>query len=116
MIFFTGVFTSLFHKLQFITFDLVRFVLMETPISDQREEEQIDIEADLEELENEDTEDEELKFDPEKDLWVSVRVERRSVRERDSVSESYWVWEVERRAEPSYFLLSILYCNSGGRS
>ena len=82
--------------------NLVLFVLMETPISDQREEEQIDVEADLEELVNEDTEDEELKFDPEKDLWVSVRVERRSGRDSVTVSESsYWVWEVA----PSQILL-----------
>lgn len=69
---------------------LILFVLMETPISDQRQEEHIDVEADIEEIEAEDTEDEELKFDPDKDLWVSVRVER-----RESVTESsYWVWEV----------------------
>ena len=60
-------------------------------VSDQREGEEIDVEADIE---HDDTEDEELKFDPDKDLWVSVRVER-SGRDRDSVSESsYWVWEV----------------------
>ena len=69
---------------------------METPISDQREKEQIDVEADIQELEPEETEDEELKFDPDKDLWVSVRVERRSVRDRVSES-SNWVWEVESR-------------------
>ena len=69
---------------------LFLFVLMETPISDQRQEEHIDVEADIEEIEADDTEDEELKFDPDKDLWVSVRVER-----RESVTESsYWVWEV----------------------
>ena len=69
---------------------------METPISDQMEKEQIDVEADIQELEPEETEDEELKFDPDKDLWVSVRVERRSVRDRVSES-SNWVWEVESR-------------------
>ena len=63
-------------------------------VSDQREGEEIDVEADIQEIEHDDTEVEELKFDPDKDLWVSVRVER-SGRDRDRVSESsYWVWEV----------------------
>ena len=63
-------------------------------VSDQRKGEEIDVEADIQEIEHDETEDEELKFDPDRDLWVSVRVER-SGRDRDSVSESsYWVWEV----------------------
>ena len=66
---------------------------METLVSNQREDEEIIVGAVTEEIEQDETEDEELKFDPDKDLWVSVRVERRSGRE--SVSESsYWVWEV----------------------
>ena len=66
---------------------------METLLSNQREDEELNVGADIEEIEQDETEDEELKFDPDKDLWVSVRVERRSGRE--SVSESsYWVWEV----------------------
>ena len=69
---------------------------METPISDQREEEQIDVEADIEEIDNDQTDDEELKFDPDQDLWVSVRVERRGVRESSVSDSSYWVWEVEK--------------------
>ena len=68
---------------------------METPISHHGEE-KIDVEADILATEQEETEDEELIFDADKDMWVSVRVERSG---RDSVSErSYWVWEVERRA------------------
>ena len=74
---------------------MVLFGLMETPISHQGEE-KIDVEADILATEQDETEDEELIFDPDKDMWVSVRVDRS---ERDSVSErSYWVWEVERRA------------------
>ena len=68
---------------------------METLVSNQREDEEIIVGAVTEEIEQDETEDEELKFDPDKDLWVSVRVERRSGRE--SVSESsYWVWEVDQ--------------------
>ena len=77
------------------------FDLMETPISDQREEEQIDVEADLEEMDNDETEDEELKFDPDQDLWVSVRVERRAVRDSSVSDSSYWVWEVEKTSHIS---------------
>ena len=67
---------------------------METPISDQREEEQIDVEADIEEIDNDETDDEELKFDPDQDLWVSVRVDRRAVKDNSVSESSYWVWEV----------------------
>ena len=53
------------------------------------------MEADTDVTEPDESEDEELMFDPDKDLWVSVRVERSG---RNSVSDgSYWVWEVERR-------------------
>ena len=71
-------------------------------VTEKREDEEIGVEADVQEIEHDETEDEELKFDPEKDLWVSVRVERRSGRESVTVSESsYWVWEVA----PSQILL-----------
>ena len=51
------------------------------------------MEADTDVTEPEESEDEELMFDPDKDLWVSVRVERSG---RNS-GGSYWVWEVGRR-------------------
>ena len=71
-------------------------------VTEKREDEEISVEADVQEIEHDETEDEELKFDPEKDLWVSVRVERRSGRDSVNVSESsYWVWEVA----PSQILL-----------
>ena len=36
--------------------------------------------------------EEELQFDPCKDLWVSVRVDRQAVGEAAEISS--WVWEV----------------------
>merc|ERR1712113_871509 len=69
-------------------------------VTEKREDDEIGVEADVQEIEQDETEDEELKFDPEKDLWVSVRVERRSGRESVNVSESsYWVWEVGEQAD-----------------
>ena len=73
------------------TGDIVKSHFLMTTSAEQRERDTEDAEEDIE-SEHFDAE-EELRFDPTKDLWISVRVDTKSL--RDSTEDSCnWVWEV----------------------
>ena len=41
-----------------------------------------------------------LVFDPERDMWVTIRVDRSGVREEEA--DTLWVWEVRQKGKENF--------------